>query len=295
VLVTGASGLIGRHVTAQLSGRTEVVCVSRAAHDRQAAHWIDADLAQRGEAKRVIAEVEPSVLIHLAGAVRGDRTLDAVLPTLYANLVGTVELLEAATAAGVQRIVISGSAIEEPLARGADVRAPSPYGASRWGSSMYARTFHALFDTPVTVLRPSYTYGPGQDSEKLLIPYVLSKALRGESPELSTGARLMDFVYAGDVAAAFISAVAAPDVEGQTLDVGSGELIQVRQVVDMVLNMLGPDAPRATYGVVAVRPFEQEVAVDPEPARRMLGWAATTPLQEGLARTVDWYVRRVEG
>lgn len=291
VLVTGASGLIGRHVAAQLRERVEVVCVSRTAQAFDGVSWIAADLAQAGTSQRIVAEVKPSAVIHLAGEVRGDRTIDAVLPTLYTNLVATVELLEAATRADVERIVVSGSFLEEPLAGQAEVKAPSPYGASRWGSSTYARTFHALFGTPVTVLRPSYAYGPGQDTGKL-IPHVISRVLDGESPALASGERYIDFVYADDVAAAFIAAATASDVEGQTFDIGFGDLTQVREVVETILDIVGPDVPRPDYNAIAVRPFEQELEVDTEPARRILGWSASTPLREGLRRTVEWYARR---
>jgi nucleoside-diphosphate-sugar epimerase len=290
VLVTGASGLIGSHVAAQLGGQADVVCVSRAERSSEGVSWIAADLSHHGTASRIVGEVEPAAVIHLAGAVRGDRTVDAVLPTLYGNLVATVELLEAVTRAGVQRIVVSGSFLEEP-AEPAATKAPSPYGASRWSSSLYARTFHALFGTPVTVLRPSYTYGPGQDDEKL-IPHVISSVLRGESPALASGERYMDFVYAEDMARAFIHAVTAPAVDGLTIDVGSGQLTQVREVVESVLDLLGPDVPRPEYDAIAVRPFEQELTVDTEPARRLLGWSATTPLREGLRKTVEWYTGR---
>ena len=145
------------------------------------------------------------MVLHLAGAVRGDRSLDAVHPTLTANLVATVELLEAATRTHVRRIVISGSLLEEPRGGGETAVPPSPYGASRWAATSYARMFHSLFDAPVTILRPSYAYGPGQESTKLL-PHVITTVLRGERPELASGERRIDFVFAEDVARAYLAA-----------------------------------------------------------------------------------------
>jgi UDP-glucose 4-epimerase len=288
VLVTGASGLIGRCVVRLLRGQVPLYGVSR---DPPVADddviWLEADLGERGAAARIVAHVEPRAVVHLAGAVRGDRTLDAVLPTLQANLVGTVELLEAATRADVSRIVVSGSLLEEP-ASGDPVAVPSsPYGASRWASSMYARLFHAHFGTPVTVLRPSYVYGPGQRDK--LIPHVISCALEGRPAELASGERMLDFVYADDVARAYIAALDAPAVLGQTVDIGYGALSRVSDVVETVLDLIGPDAPRPSYGAVPVRKFEQEIAVDTEPAKRLLGWTATTTLDEGLRHTVDWF------
>jgi UDP-glucose 4-epimerase len=291
-LVTGASGLIGRHVVSLLHDQFEVYAVSRSkrpSNDR--VNWLTCDLTEPGSAQHLIEKIEPAVVLHLAGAVRGDRTLDAVHPTLTANLVATVELLEAATRARVERIVVSGSLLEEPRDEGTLVP-PSPYGASRWASTSYARMFYLVFDTPVTILRPSYAYGPGQDSTKLL-PHVISTLLRGERPELASGERRIDFVFAEDVGRAYVAAATAPAVEGETIDIGSGVMTRSRDFVAAAVDMLGQDCPRPIFGALADRPFEQEIHVDTEPAARLLGWTASTSLDEGLRKTVAWYVRHV--
>ena len=114
--------------------------------------------------------------------------------------------------------------------------------------------FHALFGTPAVILRPSYAYGPGQEKTKL-IPYVTTALLAGESPELSTGARPIDWVYAGDVARAYVAAATAEGVEGRTLDIGSGVEASVTEVVEAIVEAVGPDA-----GAAAVRPRPRPAA-----------------------------------
>jgi nucleoside-diphosphate-sugar epimerase len=148
--------------------------------------------------------------------------------------------------------------------------------------------FHSLFGTPVVILRPSFVYGPGQESTKL-IPHVVTSLLEGESPELSTGERLLDCVYAADVARAYIDAATAPAVEGRTIDIGSGELISVRQIVHSIVDAVGPSAGKPLWGSVPVRPLEQEVTPDIEEAARVLGWRPTTSLEDGLRATVAWF------
>ena len=294
VLVTGATGLIGRHVVSLLRDHPEVYAVSRSrksSADR--VNWLTCDLAEPGSSQDLIERVQPSVVLHLAGAVRGDRSLDAVHPTLTANLVATVELLEAATRTHVRRIVISGSLLEEPHRGGATAVPPSPYGASRWAATSYARMFHSLFDTPVSILRPSYAYGPGQESTKLL-PHVISSVLRGESPELASGERRIDFVFAEDVARAYLAAAGAPAVDGETIDIGSGVATRVRDFVAAAVDMLGQDCPRPVFGALPERPLEQEILVDTAPAARLLGWTASTSLDEGLRKTVAWYSRQTQ-
>ena len=289
VLVTGASGLIGRHVLGVLETRSEIVAVSRTEGPAVGGvRWLKCDLAEPGAIGKVVTSLRPQIVIHLAGVVRGDRSLEAVAPTLQVNLVATVELLEAATRVHCSRVVLSGSLLEEPAGGGPDAFPPSPYGASRWAGSAYGRMFRALFDTPVVILRPSFAYGPGQDLTKL-IPYVITTLLEGRSPELATGERLLDCVYAEDVARAYVAAATAPDVEGRTIDIGRGELTSVRQIVQLIVDSIGPTPGRPVFGKLPVRPLEQEVKVDVDETAKVLGWRATTSLEEGLRRTAAWF------
>ena len=293
VLVTGASGLIGRQVLRRLEGGADVFAVSRSAQPAAGSErWLECDLAVPGAASGIVASVEPHVVIHLAGAVRGDRSLDAVAPTLATNLVATVELLEAATRIGCRRIVLSGSLLEEPEPSGAAPIPPSPYGASRWAASAYGRMFHSLFGSPVVILRPSFVYGPGQERSKL-IPHVITTLLEGGSPELSSGERLLDCVYAEDVAGAYIEAAFVPLVDGRTIDLGRGELTSVRSIVEAIVEAVGPTEGRPLFGELPVRAHEQQIEVDVDEAARVLGWRATTGLEHGLEATVAWYRRQL--
>jgi nucleoside-diphosphate-sugar epimerase len=289
VLVTGASGLIGRHVLGALRQWADVIALSRFPRpDEAGVRWLVCDLAQPGGIVDIVASVRPEVVIHLAGEVRGDRSLEAVGPTLRANLVGSVELLEAATRVGCRRVVLSGSLLEEPTTGGPRAVPPSPYGASRWAASAYGRMFHALFDAPVVILRPAFAYGPGQEPTKL-IPYVIKELLEGGSPQLTTGERLLDCVYAEDVARAYVEAASVPGVEGRTIDIGRGVQTSVRQIVEVITEAVGPTAGQPIFGMLRPRPLEQEVEVDAEETARVLGWRATTGLEEGLRRTVAWF------
>jgi UDP-glucose 4-epimerase len=293
VLVTGASGLIGSHVLGLVEGEVDVVALSRVRRAGESGvRWVVGDLTAAGTAAEIVRSVRPEVILHLAGAVRGDRSLAAVSPTLTANLVATVELLEAAAEVGCGRIVLSGSLLEEPATGGPQAVPPSPYGASRWAASAYARMFHALFDSPVVILRPSFAYGPGQEATKL-IPYVITTLLAGKDPELASGARLLDCVYAEDVARAYLISASAPDVEGCTIDIGHGESTAVRDIVRMIVDAVGSTRGRPQFDMLGDRPLEQEVEVDVDRTARLLGWRATIALEDGLARTVEWYRRRL--
>jgi nucleoside-diphosphate-sugar epimerase len=288
VLVTGASGMIGRAVLELLPADVETHAVSRQARaPGPEATWHRLDLGEPGAATRLMHRVVPDVVIHLAGEVRGERSIEAVRPTFTANLVASVEILEAATRLGCRRVVMSGSLLEEPIGS-AQAVPPSPYGASRWAASAYARMFHALFETPVVILRPSFAYGPGQETTKL-VPHVITELLAGDSPALSDGERLIDFVFAPDVAGAYLAASVASGVEGSTIDIGAGRLTAVRDVVEIIVELVGPTSGAPAFGALPVRPLEQHVEVDPGVAGQALGWHADTSLEEGLRRTIKWY------
>ncbi len=288
-LVTGATGLIGRQlVSALLQGGAVVHAVSRSARpDTVPAKvtWWQCDLTDERAIRAVLERVAPSVVHHLAALVQGARDPALVRPALAANLLATVEVLDALTRIGCDRVVVTGSALEEAVVGSDGHPVPtSPYGAGKWAACGYARMYHKLFASPVVILRPAMTYGPGQQGN--LVPYVARELLAGRSPALSSGERECDWVYSADVADAYIAAGCAAGIEGSTIDIGTGILTSVRGVVNAIAEHTG--GPMPTYGAVAARPMEQTVAVDTEPARALLGWTAKIPLREGLRQTVEW-------
>jgi UDP-glucose 4-epimerase len=243
--------------------------------------WRECDLAEEQSVRELLVGVRPEVVLHLAGHVSGRREPDNVRPTLIGNLVATVHVLLAALAVGSRRVVLAGS-YEEPEA---DAAPRSPYAASKIGATAYARLFSSLYGLSTVVLRPTMIYGPGQRDTSKLIPYVTRCFLAGEAPVLGSGQRPIDWVYVDDVADAFVLAATAPKIDARVIDIGSGELHTIVEIVEMLAaETRATVAPH--YGGLADRPAECVIAADPEPARRLLGWRAVTPLADGLARTV---------
>jgi nucleoside-diphosphate-sugar epimerase len=153
-LVTGATGFIGRTLCRSLiDAGVETVAMNRPGSGRvEGVASVTADLADETAVTRCLSDVKADLVYHLAGVTSATRVLDAVVPTFTANLTSTVSLLTAATRVGCHRIVLAGS-LEEPDAVSADDVPSSPYAASKWAGSMYARMFWQLYQTPVTVAR----------------------------------------------------------------------------------------------------------------------------------------------
>ena len=148
--------------------------------------------------------------------------------------------------------------------------------------------FHALYQLPIVILRPFMVYGPAQRDERKLIPYVILSLLRGEAPKLTSAQRAVDWVYVDDVIEAFLAAALAPNVEGCTFDIGSGELATVRSVVERIVQIIDPSI-EPCFGALPDRPLERVRAAQIARTQSVLGWKQAIPLFEGLRRTADWY------
>ena len=226
----------------------------------------------------------PDLIFHLASRVQGGRELSLVEPTLRDILIGTVNVLTAASEGGCARVVLAGS-MEEPAVGESDAPS-SPYAAAKSAASVYARLFQALYSLPVVSLRIFMVYGPGQQ-EPRLIPYVINSFARGEQPRLTSGTRAIDWVYVDDVVEALVAAgVAQGGVEG-SFDVGSGTSVPIRELVGTVAAKMGTSL-EPIFGAIPDRPLETSRAADVRRAEEVLGWRPATGLEDGLDRTIAW-------
>jgi UDP-glucose 4-epimerase len=295
VLVTGGGGFIGGHLCRRLiccGARVHAVSRKQRRSESANVQWWQADLKDVAAVRRVVAAVQPDILFHLASHVVGARELGEVLPTFYDNLASTVHLLTTAAEIGCTRIVLASSS-EEPQIQENTTFARSPYAAAKWASSIYGNMFHKLFQTPVVMPRIFMTYGPRQNDTQKLIPFVALHLLRGETPKLSSGRRLADWIYVDDVVESLVRAAVTPGIEGCTFDVGSGSLVSVREIVERIVEITGASVKPA-FGALSDRPFEQERPADLTFLSAKLGYHPRTSLNEGIETTVDWYREQLD-
>ena len=202
-----------------------------------------------------------------------------------------MNLLTVAAEIGCRRFIISGS-MEEPRPERNQIVPSSAYAASKYASSVYARMFHALYHLPVVNLRVFMVYGPGRQSLQKLIPYAILSLLRGETPRFAGGQRQIDWVYIEDVVAGFLSAALATGVEGLTVDIGSGRMIPISSVVEQLVHLINPDVT-PVYDSLLERPLEQVQEADVTSTYALMGWKPLVPLEQGLAKTIDWYKQNI--
>lgn len=292
-LVTGGAGFIGSRLCTTLAGagmtvhsvsRRELGASPAVRHHR-------ADLADFAAVQRLLDALRPDYVFHLASHVQGAPDLAHVLPAFHGNLETTVNLLTALAACGCRRVVLTGSFMEPDTVQ-CDPTPTSPYAAAKWAASAYARMFAALYAVPVTTARVFMVYGPGQQDLSKLVPYTIGRLLRGQAPAISSGRRLIDWIYVDDVAEGFLRLALADGAVGRSVDLGSGTLIATSELVAKICALVEPSiAP--DLGALPDRPMEPTGAARVDDSRRAIGWSPRVELDEGLARTVDFYRRAV--
>ena len=290
VLVTGARGFIGEAVCQYLGMRgADVHGIGRSAGGTgdQLCTYESIDLANAEATVGYFNKIQPNFVIHLAGCSVARRELEWVQKTFVANLLTTVNLLSAAQLAGVEKAIIAGSLAqpdEETL-----VSIPtSPYAASKWAATGYARMFHAVYDMHVDTARIFMVYGPGQKELQKMIPYVCLSAIAGDNPELMSGARQVDWVYIDDVAEGLVRLLLDGPGDGSLVDIGTGRLVSTGMVANMICQQ-SDSGVTATIGAIPDRAIEQIRKADSEKTEQLIGWQPRITLENGLERTLAWY------
>jgi nucleoside-diphosphate-sugar epimerase len=205
-----------------------------------------------------------------------------VLPTFQGELVTSVNVLTAVADIGVTRIVMAGS-MEEP---GLGEIASSPYAAAKAASRGYGAMFHRLHGVPVVMTRIFMTYGPGQ-SVKKVIPHAIITLVQGRPLKIASPRRLVDWIFVDDVIQGLLAVAFTSGMEGNSLDIGSGELIEIGDVVRRICALVQPDAP-VEFGSTSERAVEQGQRADVVRTSALTGWCPTVSLDDGLKLTVEY-------
>lgn len=306
VLVTGASGFIGTALCRRLiASGVQVHGVSRnpsagtdvqhrwssvagdMSQDVEASkiQWWNADVTDLEAVRTLVRAIRPDVTFHLASLATGARTLEMVLPIFQSNFVTALNLLISTAENSAGRIVLAGS-FEEPDE--ADSVPSSPYAAAKWSASSYARMFHALYHVPIVIAKIFMVYGPGQWDHTKLIPYVTLSLLRGEAPELSSGVRLVDWIYIDDVVDGLISCAQTAGIDGRTVELGSGVMYSIREIAEQLRDQM-PHRIDPLFGALPDRPHERSKKADIVGSYELIGWQPSTAIEAGLVRTIEWY------
>ena len=307
VLVTGAGGFIGSHLTELL--------VREGANVRAAVHYNSrgdtGNLALLPPDIRKAIELRPlditdpfavdhavhgcRVVFHLAALIGIPYSYVAPASYVDVNVKGTLNVLQAGLRHNVERIVhtstseVYGTARYTPIDEEHPLQGQSPYSASKIAADKIAESYHRSFNVPVVTLRPFNTYGPRQ-STRAVIPTIVTQALHGGVRiVLGSLEPVRDFTFVTDTARAFVAAGTTPGIEGEVLNAGFGSGITIGELVDRILAITGSRADVEQQDA-RVRPEHSEVLqliCSRERIERLTGWRPQVSLAEGLQRVVE--------
>ena len=283
-LVTGATGFIGSHLTRHLVrvGKQVSVLVqhnvdrSALVDDLEQLDAHEVDLRTAGAVSRAIDTIDPGFVFHLAAAGVTDPFLspDEAIRT---NVYGTLNLLRAVK--GRARIVV----VRTP----GEIDALNVYAASKAATWQFCRMYRRTHGWPLVGAMPFQVYGPGQTS-KALIPSAIEAALAGRDFALTSGRQQRDWVFVEDVVDALIALSTARRFDFDSLDIGTGATVSVRDVVETIFEQVGRGG-KPLIGALPDRPGEVETqCADAETTMSAIGWRAKTSLVDGLRATIAW-------
>jgi UDP-glucose 4-epimerase len=297
VLVTGAAGFIGSHLVDRLiADGHEVIGVddlSSGANLRDGVELIEMDVADPA-LLTLAADRRPEVICHLAAQVSVRVSVAEPLHDARVNVLGTVNVLEAARLAGTRKVVFSSSCAVYgvpaalPVSADAALAPKSPYAASKVCGEVYLEMYRALHGIDFTTLTLANVYGPRQtpEGEAGVVSIFSAGLLTGKPTQVyGEGKQTRDYVYVLDVVDAFAKACGEQG-GGRRFNIGTGLQTTDRDLHSLVAEAAGTaDEP----GFAPPRQGDlPAMAVDPGPARDGLDWEPTTGLREGLAATVAW-------
>jgi UDP-glucose 4-epimerase len=306
-LVTGAAGFIGSNLVDRLLAEGHHVVgvddLSRGSltnlaqarrNGERLFSCVRADVTETGLAD-VVAAAEPEVVFHLAAQIDVRASVRDPLEDARVNVLGTINLLEAARSAGVRKVVFtsSGGSIygepdKLPVSERVGTDPHSPYAASKVCGEIYLGTYRALYGIQTTALAFSNVYGPRQDpdGEAGVVAIFCAALIEGRHTVIfGDGSAVRDYVYVDDVVDAFVRA-AGQAGDGRRFNIGTGVGTSVRRLHTTIADAAGAaDEPRfadARLGEL------RAITLDVSAARHGLGWQPFTPLADGIVQTLEW-------
>jgi NAD dependent epimerase/dehydratase len=307
VLVTGAAGFIGSHLTEVLlrSGAKVTAMVRyNAASSIGNLAFLPTELRDRltivagniEDSDFVLRAMQGnSIVLHLAALIAIPYSYIAPRSYVRANVEGTLNVMEAARRLGTRRVVhastseVYGTAQCTRIDEAHPLQGQSPYSASKIGADKIAESYFRSFDTPVVTIRPFNTFGPRQ-SARAFIPTIISQALSRDAVHLGALSPQRDMTYVADTVDGFMRAAVMPEILGETINLGTGEAFSIGEFATRILSLMECSKP-IVHDVVRDRPEKSEVmklVSDNRKAARLMQWKPVTSLDDGLHRAIEF-------
>ena len=316
IIVTGGAGFIGSNfVFYELKNHPEdrIVCFDKLTYAGNLAtlepvmsnpnfRFVKGDIADREAVEKLFEEEKPDIIVNFAAESHVDRSIEDPGIFLKTNILGTQVLMDACRKYGIKRYhqvstdeVYGDLPLDRPdlfFTEETPIHTSSPYSSSKAGADLLVLAYYRTFGLPVTITRCSNNYGPYHFPEKL-IPLIISRALADQPlPVYGTGENVRDWLYDEDHCAA-IDLVIRKGREGEVYNIGGHNEKTNLEVVKTILKQL--DKPESLITYVTDRPgHDMRYAIDPTKIHNELGWLPATKFDDGIKKTIDWYLNNKE-
>lgn len=316
IIVTGGAGFIGSNfIYYELLNHPEngIICIDKLTYAGNMDNLKDAmnnskfkfyrtDITDKEAIEKIFETEKPEVIVNFAAESHVDRSIEDPGVFLKTNIIGTQVLMDACRKYGIKRYhqistdeVYGDLPLDRPdlfFTEETPIHTSSPYSASKASADLLVLSYYRTYGLPVTITRCSNNYGPYHFPEKL-IPLMITRALADESlPVYGNGANIRDWLYVEDHCSA-IDLVIRNGREGEIYNVGGHNEKSNIDVVKIILYSLGK--PESLIEFVKDRPgHDMRYAIDPAKIQKELGWSPRTKFEDGIKKTIDWYLDNKE-
>ncbi|MEG6522885.1 GDP-mannose 4,6-dehydratase [Desulfotomaculum sp. 1211_IL3151] len=312
ILVTGAGGFIGSHLTEELVKMgAEVTAMIHYNSNNSWGNleWLDPRV--KDQLKVIPGNIEDAhfvhkvtrgqdIVFHLAALIAIPYSYDAPLNYVRTNVEGTTNIMHACMENQVSKVVHTstsetyGTAIYAPIDEKHPLQGQSPYSATKIGADKIAESYYLSFGLPVATIRPFNTFGPRQ-SARAVIPTIISQGLAEKHIKLGSLTPVRDLNYVKDTVQGFLKIAQSANSIGQVINVGQGQGITIGELAQKILQVMGVDKPIVT-DPERIRPEKSEVfklICDHSKAKELVGWEPSYTLEQGLIETVEFVTKNI--
>ncbi len=312
IIVTGGAGFIGGNFVHYMINKYpdyEIICLDKLTYagnletlepvmDKKGFKFVKGDIADREFVYKLFEDEKPDIVVNFAAESHVDRSITDPGIFLQTNIIGTGVLLDACRIYGIQRYhqvstdeVYGDLPLDRPdlfFTETTPLHTSSPYSASKASADLLVLAYHRTFKIPVTISRCSNNYGPYHFPEKL-IPLMIANCLNDKSlPVYGKGENVRDWLYVEDHCRA-IDMIIHNGRVGEVYNIGGHNERTNLQVVETIIDALGKSRDLIQY--VTDRPgHDMRYAIDPTKIHDELGWEPTTKFDDGIKKTIDWYL-----
>jgi nucleoside-diphosphate-sugar epimerase len=308
VLITGAGGFIGSHLTERLLREgAHVRALVYSDREGHIGYLGDAEEEFGDQLQICFGNIRDAAFV--SAVTRGMDTvfhLSAITSVVYSysnptdtvttNVVGTLNICNAARHENIRRLVHTSSAgvygsvsADKPIDETHPVRCHNPYTASKLAADNVVESYHLSYDMPVSTIRIFNIFGP-RVSPFLVIPTIILQLMEGDDLKLGDLDPTRNFTYVDDIVEAFMLMAESEAVVGEVVNFGSPEAVTIGQLAEMIARLMGKEM-KLVSDSQRLRPAKSEirrVEADISKARELLGWQPKISLEDGLRRTIDW-------